>query len=438
MRSCGILMYRRGADLALALSKSLKLLQKCGAPPLPDEPSDSDHPVPNLKLVKHFCLKMNRRMHNQINIINQQDSAEPFDISAFDVQTWIESIDPVLWHMIVLLTSNPTERRNFSPESISSQRKFQCLYTLCVLLYNTNRSCSIPMHLLLTDLVESQGGSIELIRMLNRVGGIACEDTHIYSSQWRRGRSLSDLREGEFTIVSVDNIHFLQRHAQVYCGDQHRSWHGTSIQAVQPSCDNSPPVSSAASTGQAQAFHSHSASSAAQPRSTLSVSLTRPAPLLRLSLIRPALSLSLTRPARLSLIRPALSLSLTRSTPLLRLSLIRPALSFSLGQLSPCRSLGQLSICRSLGKLSFSRTLGQLSVCCSLGQFSASHTFSVSHSLGQLSVCRSLSASHSLGQLSVCCSLSVSHSLGQLLICRSLGKLSVSHSLSASHSLGQF
>ena len=244
-RAQGVLMFRRGVDLGEVLSKTLKLLHQSSMTLLGQTPSDEDTCITTVeedeeaKLLS-FCNVLNDKIHKQIKYTTTCDEKSPYDISNFSLQTCIENIDPLLWKMVILLTRNRSERRKrINVTNISQQRKIHCLYTLCVIFFNTNRTCSVPLHLLLTDLVEAQGGSSELIRLLNGVGAIASADTHqryvqFYIERKRKQGILSELNMERFTIVSVDNIDFLQRHAFVYCGDQSRNWHGTTVQAVQP------------------------------------------------------------------------------------------------------------------------------------------------------------------------------------------------------------
>ena len=223
-RHHGRLLYRRGTDLGEVLSKTLHSIGGSGLTLLdvmPERDHDSE--------IVSFCDLLNNKVHQQIKAITEQDAKTPYDISSFDLQSCIDRIDPILWKAIVLITQSVREKKHRSSETenLSHRRKLQCLYTLCVILFNTNHNCSVPLHLLLTDLVESQGGSSELIRLLNSVGAIASMDTHqrhvqlCVEKKCKRG-ILSELDMNNFTIVSIDNIDFLQRHAYVYCGDQSR------------------------------------------------------------------------------------------------------------------------------------------------------------------------------------------------------------------------
>ncbi len=97
------------------------------------------------------------------------------------------------------------------------------------MLFSVNSECTYPFHLLLADAVESCGGSTELLTILNRVGAVVSQDTlkrHMHMvSQCRKEDGLDKLLvKGPFTVASTDNIDFLQSHAAVYSGSQHRSY----------------------------------------------------------------------------------------------------------------------------------------------------------------------------------------------------------------------
>ena len=239
-RSCGVLLYRCGADLEVCLTKSLKLFQGTGLSFLAlASEHESEEGIANCAM-ESVCSEINSTMHAQIAQTLKDDASFPYDISKFNVDDAVSRIDPKLWKTVALLTQTVTEKRNGTdPSKLSKRRKLHCLYCICVMLFATNRCCSVPIHVLLTDVMHSQGGSHELITMLNRFGAVASVETHRRFVQFQIQKQqkeglLYDLDLAKFTVVTVDNIDFLQRHAMVYCGDQSRSWHGTSLQVVQP------------------------------------------------------------------------------------------------------------------------------------------------------------------------------------------------------------
>ena len=96
-----------------------------------------------------------------------------------------------------------------------------------------------PLQYLLDDAVLCMGGSTELVKMLNRIGAIVSLDTHdrmatlVVTQRINKG-ILNELVFNTLTIASIDNIDILQRHAMVPSAQTKCSWHGTSVQCVQP------------------------------------------------------------------------------------------------------------------------------------------------------------------------------------------------------------
>ena len=117
-------------------------------------------------------------------------------------------------------------------------KKVRRLFLLCTMLFCTDDRCSMPMHILVTDLIESQGGSTLLVQMLNRLGVCASADTlsrfiqHKVTTCDEYG--MKHLTRDTFTVVSADNIDFMHSFARIFCGHQTSSWHGTTVQAAQP------------------------------------------------------------------------------------------------------------------------------------------------------------------------------------------------------------
>jgi len=132
------------------------------------------------------------------------------------------------------------KRKLFCSESeVTNTRRMRQVYLLCTLLFCANSQCCMPFHALLTEAILCHGGSQKLVRILNRVGAVASLETSRRLAtlvvQQRVARGIQpELHHRSLCIVSIDNIDILQSHTFVSSTDGTRSWHGTSVQCVQP------------------------------------------------------------------------------------------------------------------------------------------------------------------------------------------------------------
>lgn len=109
---------------------------------------------------------------NAIEYCRKMHIHHNYDISSFDPDLFINQINPKLWNSIINITEGIWNT------SMTHEKKLSCIYSLCVLMFCTNMKCSLPLHVLLTDIIDSLNGSNELIRILNNFGDVASVDTH--------------------------------------------------------------------------------------------------------------------------------------------------------------------------------------------------------------------------------------------------------------------
>ena len=151
---------------------------------------------------------MNNRLHVEAKQLIQEDKSSQIDLTTFNVERFMSSIDPSIVKMVVLLTRSCRSSKKPISTLISElphTKKLRCFYCMCVLLFCTNNQCSMPAHILLTDIVDSHGGTTELIQILNRLGAVASNDTHARYMEAivEKGRSsgIATQLKKNFTII---------------------------------------------------------------------------------------------------------------------------------------------------------------------------------------------------------------------------------------------
>ena len=192
------------------------------------------------------CTAINARINQQIKSLVQTYQNDPMLCESFDPDVMLQQVDPLLIQCIQILTKPVRERRQlFSQQDLHDSwgtlksKSMKQLYCLCTLFFCTNSQCNMPLQYLLADAILCMGGSTELVKMLNRIGAVGSLDTHdsmailVVTQRINKGIH-NELVPNTLTIVSIDNIDILQRHAMVSSAQTKRSWHGISVQCVQP------------------------------------------------------------------------------------------------------------------------------------------------------------------------------------------------------------
>ena len=189
----------------------------------------------------NVCDTLNNKVHETIDRILNEEKQQPMDLSTVNIKEWISKSDKTLWDTFLLITRTRSERKLPTEDVLRNQlsdvRKLRLFYIMCVICFSTDSRCNLPLHTLLTDVVDTHGGTHELIQILNRLGAISSADTHARYIDFivRNTKDKThNVNFKDFLVASVDNIDFLRSYAAVYSGDQQRSWHGTTIQIIHP------------------------------------------------------------------------------------------------------------------------------------------------------------------------------------------------------------
>ena len=237
-RKFGTILYRKGVDILTSLSWALGSTPAHS--PQPDEDvwieggqKDETHKQRVLNEAGHI---LNDLIHDEIKrSINAEETEDP---STLNIPKYLEGVSPLLMEFIITATTTVRERQRSSDIS-KHVKMLRQYFILCLLLYCTNPKQPTHLHNLLADVVEVCGGSRQLLRVLNRLGCVSSPDTHDrfvtqHAEATRQTSIWNELPKDVFTVASADNFDKLQSYAAVYCGNQQRSYHGTTLQLVQP------------------------------------------------------------------------------------------------------------------------------------------------------------------------------------------------------------
>ena len=96
-------------------------------------------------------------------LLSEKTQKDEFELSDFNIDEQIENIDQA----IHVLTRSMSERNRVKTSSLSKHTKrTRRFFIFCAMMFCINEDYTIPLHTLVTDIIDGPGGSAMLIKVL--------------------------------------------------------------------------------------------------------------------------------------------------------------------------------------------------------------------------------------------------------------------------------
>ncbi len=178
-RKFGTVIFRKGGNLMTSLSWALgrsHIRNSTTNLELGGKPNENEEAILSkagdiINDLLHSEIKQQTKYETFINDTNRQ----------LNINELISKTDSSLWQFITSATRTKRQRErtgNTEKDKIMHVKKHRRFYCMCALMYCANSQNPTTLHIFLTDIVETCGGSRMLIKLLNQFGVVASTDTH--------------------------------------------------------------------------------------------------------------------------------------------------------------------------------------------------------------------------------------------------------------------
>ena len=198
--------------------------------------------IPDTELPKHdIIINASKCLRDNLVGMKEKLSSNPIDIENFDPWKFIEeSCDPLLFNFISSLQGEtmPSIIDKLDIGMLKKNKALACLNILNCLLFSSDLSCSLPLPMLISDIIDKYtNSSSECLRILNQFGICYSKPSlnrYQNSVIERKNEIGAQISLESFTVCSVDNINKRSSYASVKASDTSRGFDGTSVQLVEP------------------------------------------------------------------------------------------------------------------------------------------------------------------------------------------------------------